>query len=228
MPAPLLTATDLRIVAGGRILADRVSLKLHAGERLALVGPSGCGKTTLLRTIAALSPVVRGKIVLRGQPPAAHGWPTYRRHVVYVQQRPAMLDASVGANLRRPFQYAANRREYPPDRARQLLETVRLDPAIRSEPARRLSVGEQQRVALVRALLIEPEVLLLDEPTAALDGSASDAVADLLADQSRARGLAMIVATHDTALAARLCPRQVDFAALAGEATTAAGRGVRT
>lgn len=172
----------------------RVSFSLESGQCVAIRGPSGSGKTTLLRAIAELIPKRSGEVRIHGQTASAIGYPQMRRRVVYVAQRPTMLDGSVGDNLRRPFEYGSANAPFDSSRADARLEALGLDGVLDRE-ARILSVGEQQRVAIVRASLVDPAVLLLDEPTSALDQDASAMVEALIAKE-RERGLAIVLVTH--------------------------------
>ncbi len=163
-----------------------------------LIGPNGSGKTTLLRVAMGLMPPSRGRVHLgrgRRSPPPA------RRAIVF--QRPVMLRRSVGAQhpLRacRPRTSPAAAHEA---RLGELLRLSALD-AWRSRPARRLSGGEQQRLALARALARDPSVLFLDEPTASLDPAATKAIEDIIRAVAT-RGVKVVMATHDLGEARRL------------------------
>jgi putative ABC transport system ATP-binding protein len=177
-----------------------------------MYGPSGCGKTTLFRTLCGLIDGAGGGVLLEGQAPEELGWPAFRRRVVLVSQQPGLIDLSVRENLARPFSYRSASTPFPEDTAAQWLERLGVPPTRWHEPAGTLSVGQQQRVALVRALLVEPAVLLLDEPTSALDDAAADSVEGLIAELCEARGLAVLTTSHDRARMNAWCSRQVDLA----------------
>lgn len=213
MSEPLLHIQGLSVEAGPEPLLEGVSFQLEPGQRLAVTGPSGCGKTTLLRVIAGLIDPSAGSVRLRGQSPEQIGWPAFRRQVTLVAQKPVMPDDTVANSLRQPFNYAAaNGAEFPQDQAKQWLERLRVDPGRWDQPARSLSVGQQQRACLVRALLVEPAVVLLDEPTSALDEQAMESVEDLLTDQADQNGLAVVVVSHSRSQAQRMCSQTVDLA----------------
>jgi len=144
---------------------------------------------------------------LQGQSPAGIGWPRFRRRVVLVDQRPALLPGSVLQNLARPFQYAIATSAFDPGRARRLLERLGLATDLLDQPARTLSQGEQQRVCLARALLLRPPVLLLDEPTSALDEAALAKSEQIVRELAERRGVAALIVTHLAAQAARWCDR---------------------
>lgn len=179
---PLLQARRLGFAIGGRRLWQDLDLVLHAGERLAVVGASGSGKTLLLRTLAGLEPMQTGELTFHDRPLAGWSMPTYRAQVVYVPQRPALPEGHVEAALQVPFGFRVHRHQrYPAKRARELLALLGRDEVFLQQRTERLSGGEGQIVAMLRALLIEPDVLLLDEPTASLDARAVGAIETLVA-----------------------------------------------
>lgn len=170
-----------------------VSLALDAGECLAVAGPSGGGKTLLLRAIADLDPS-EGTVSLDGADRAAMPAPAWRRKVTFVAAEPGWWAERVRDH------FAA------PTRSASLLERLGLRAGAMDWPVVRASTGERQRLALARALAREPRVLLLDEPTGALDGEATGLVEALLRERMAA-GVAVILVTHDRAQARRLARR---------------------
>src|SRR5574337_88222 len=177
----LLRARQLGFAVAGRTLWHDLDLTLRAGERLAVAGASGSGKTLLLRTLAGLEPVQTGELIFHNRPLAEWSMPAYRARVVYVPQRPALPEGSVEAALRVPFRFRAHRQQpFPLDRALKLLAMLGRDEKFLQQHTERLSGGEGQIVAMLRALLIGPEVLLLDEPTASLDARAVSAIETLV------------------------------------------------
>jgi tungstate transport system ATP-binding protein len=183
--------------AGGGPLVDSVSCAFQAGPRTIVLGPNGAGKSLLLRLCHGLIRPTAGEIVWQG---ARGRDPLPRQAMVF--QRPVMLRRSAAANL----SYALSVRGVP-RRARaaavaEALERTGLGRLAR-RPARVLSAGEQQRLALARAWALEPEVLFLDEPTANLDPAATAAVEDII-DAIHAAGTRVIMTTHDLGQARRL------------------------
>ena len=160
---------DVSFVAGGVTIVDRISLVLAAGSPTVLIGPNGAGKTTLLRLIMGLVPPTHGRVTWGGREDLA---PTHRAMVF---QRPTMLRRSAGGNIRHALAAAGVPRAKRKARAGDLCALVGLD-GLSDRPARKLSGGEQHRLALARALAKEPQVLLLDEPTASLAPAATKAI----------------------------------------------------
>jgi tungstate transport system ATP-binding protein len=180
-------------------ILDRISLALEAGPPTALIGPNGSGKTTLLKLAMGLIEPTSGRITRGGITQS----PPSRRAMVF--QKPAMLRRSTAGNV--AFALKAARR--PADRRtiEMLLDQVGLG-ACAPRPARRLSGGEQQRLALARALARNPELLFLDEPTANLDPSGTKAVEDIVR-QVAASGVKVVFSTHDLGQARRLASEVV-------------------
>jgi ABC-type iron transport system FetAB ATPase subunit len=208
---PVLRLSGFAVAAAGRRLLTDIDLELVGGELVALDGPSGCGKTTLLRAIVGLIDPDAGEVQLHGDCPGDLQWPCYRRRTILVAQRPTLLAGSVRENLTHPFRYRSVGTEFPAAKAADLLARIGLAPERLDQEARSLSQGEQQRVGLVRALLLEPAVLLLDEPTSALDEEAAAATEEIVSADARERGLAALIVTHLRQQAARWCQRTVDL-----------------
>lgn len=219
MSADLLSISSLAACAGDHRVIERVTLDVPAGKLIALKGPSGCGKTTLLRAIAALDDPADGEVRLEGRTPAELGYPLFRRRCPLVQQQPVLAEATVRENLARVFRYESARlgeheedHDLDEDTARELLEALRVEPSRYEQDARSLSVGQQQRVCLVRALLMGPKVLLLDEPTSALDADAVWATADMLRRFADERDLSALIVAHDVGRLAGMLDDVIDLA----------------
>ncbi|MCH7958644.1 MAG: ATP-binding cassette domain-containing protein [Candidatus Hydrogenedentes bacterium] len=206
---PLLQVEDFVVEAGDTLLIEGLSFALAPGEILGLIGPSGCGKSTLLKCIAGLRDPVAGRVTLDAKDPDGQNWPDFRKRVILVDQQPVLLEGTTEENLERPFQYQANADDYPTARAVSLLNSVRIGISKLRQSAVELSVGEKQRVCLVRALLLEPSVLLLDEPTAALDDLSGMSVEGLIREEVTKRRAAAIIVTHDRGQIRRICDREI-------------------
>lgn len=194
----------------------RVSTTIASGLVHALAGPSGSGKTTLLRGIAQLVEPVGGTVHVDGESPEVVGYPSFRRRVVYVDQRPAMMPGTVATNLAAPFAYKSARGTFDRKDARGRLVRLGLPAGILERDASKLSVGEQQRVAFVRAASVRPDVYLLDEPTSALDPDAAEALEAMLREDLDRRGAAALLVTHQSAQSERLASKVVALEALDG------------
>lgn len=219
MRATYTSPMDDVLLAGeglGRRVGDRWiwrgwSFALKAQERVALVGPSGSGKTMLLRAIAGLDPLDEGKLILDDRPAGTWSPSSYRARVMYLHQRPALLSGSVEDNFRRAFRLRTHRdRHYDQARARDLLEALGRAPSMLTQESSTLSGGEAQVLALVRALLLEPEILLLDEPTSSLDPATASMAESLVEDWLLGRPhRACLWTSHDAAQIDRVATRRL-------------------
>ncbi|WGW05539.1 ATP-binding cassette domain-containing protein [Tropicibacter oceani] len=198
LPPVLLQARGLRFCAGGRALIDGVDLTLRAGSRTVILGPNGAGKSLLLRLLHGLIAPDQGRVTWNDQPLSGQSC----RDQAMVFQRPVLLRRSVLANLRFALKARGIPRADRAARALEALDRARLTDRARS-PARVLSGGEQQRLALAVALAGRPRMLLLDEPTASLDPASTDAVERMMAE-ANATGIATVMVTHDAGQARRV------------------------
>jgi tungstate transport system ATP-binding protein len=192
---PLVFA-EARILAGEVPILDGVSMTFGAGAPSILIGPNGSGKTTLLRAAMGLLPLSSGRVTWGGREQAA----PERRAILF--QRPVMLRRSAAGNVRYALAAAGVPRAQRTARIEELLALVGLE-KFADRPARRMSGGEQQRLALARALACDPTLLFLDEPTASLDPAATKAIEDIIRTVT-ARGVKVILSTHDLGQAKRL------------------------
>lgn len=192
-----LALENVSFVAGGRAVVDSISCEIPAGDRTIIVGPNGAGKSVLMRLCHGLLQPTSGRVVWRG----ATGNATHRRQAM-VFQRPIMLRRSAIANI----EYALALQGLPSGersrQARDAIERVGLG-SLADRPARILSGGEQQRLALARAWALRPEVLFLDEPTASLDPGAAREVENAIT-AIHAGGTKIVMTTHNLGQARRL------------------------
>lgn len=193
LPRASLSVAGVTRHIGGRDVVDQVSFDVADGELVVIVGPSGCGKSTLLRAIAGLDPMTAGRVVLDGTDVTA--LPPEKRRIGLVFQDHALfphrrVDQNIAFGLTH-LDRAARRR-----RVDELLELVRL-PGVAKRYPHELSGGEQQRIALARALAPDPAVVLLDEPFASLDPSLRDDVRTDVVHALRNRNAAAVLVTHD-------------------------------
>lgn len=187
-----------------RMLLDNVDFDLHAtGAITAVIGPNGAGKSLLLRILAGLLRPTEGSVTWGGKPVGRDRI----RHIGFVLQRPVLLNRSAIANVEFALAIAGMGKALRRERARSALETARLLHVAKS-PANALSGGEQQRLALARALVLEPQCLLLDEPTANLDPISTEAFEIQLKTQ-RDAGTPILLVTQDVGQVRRLADRVV-------------------
>ena len=193
------------LMAGRTCAIDTLRLEIRRGAPVMVIGPTGAGKSSLLRLAMGLVTPTAGRITWSGRTAGTPG----RRAMVF--QRPTMLRRSAAANLDYVLATAGQPRAGRRDRVAALLQQVGLA-GLGDRPARRLSGGEQQRLAIARALAREPELLLLDEPTASLDPASTRAIETIIADAA-ASGTTVLMATHDLGQARRLAGRILFLAA---------------
>ncbi|MEM9554606.1 MAG: ATP-binding cassette domain-containing protein [Acidobacteriota bacterium] len=224
--------------AGVRWPWRHLHLRLEAGDRLAVVGRSGTGKTLLLRALAALDALDEGALRADGRTldeATRAAIPAHRARVLYLAQAPALLDdldgrtAHVLDNLRLPFALRVHAgKRFDRARAVELLAALERDESFLRARIVDLSGGERQIVAGVRALLLEPRVLLLDEPTASLDPQATASFERLIDqwltggsenDWADGNGRAVVWTSHDPAQLERVAARRLDLGADAPSGT---------
>ncbi len=216
----MVEVSDAGRKVGEHWIWRNLNLTVDPGERVAIAGPSGSGKTLLLRSIAALDRLDEGSIAIDGVPMAQWPMPRLRSTVLYLSQTPVMIEGSVEDNLRLPFTLEEHRQRSF-DRTVTERRLGRLDRASRflSAKALTLSGGEKQIVAFLRALQLEPKVLLLDEPTASLDPEQSANIERLVSDfLQEDHSRSAIWTSHDPTLLGRVTDRRIDLPP-AGEAS---------
>jgi putative ABC transport system ATP-binding protein len=197
----LFELDSVSLARAGRPVLRELSLAIEPGAT-AILGPSGSGKSTLLRLLNRLADPDEGVVRFHGDDLRELDPLELRRRAVLVPQLPAPVPGSVAENVR--YGPALRGADLDP---LDSLERAGLDPSYAERDAGRLSVGEQQRVMLARALALDPEVLLLDEPTAALDERAKEGVERTLAELS----CSTVLVTHERAQAERLADRVVEL-----------------
>lgn len=193
-----IDARQVVVARAGRVLLDRIDLSIDATGLTVILGPNGAGKTLLLRVLANLVQPDSGTVRW------ANGAPDRTRapRIGFVFQKPVMLRRSVIANVSYALSAVGVARRECASRSRAILALASLD-HLATTPARLLSGGEQQRLALARALATEPDVLFLDEPGSSLDPAAALAIEKLI-QTVHARGTTLVLVTHDIGQAKRL------------------------
>ena len=208
---------------GERTVWEDLSFEARSGEITAIVAPSGEGKTTLLKAINRLHEVERNGFWMRGTiraridgkvhdlyaPPIDPHW--LRRRIAYIFQSPVVLPMSIGANVAFGLKLAqVNDPVRTGERVRQALEEAALWDEVHArlwDPAGTLSLGQQQRLAIARALVLEPSILLMDEPTSSLDPAATARIESLLTHLKKSRTILLV--SHDHAQIDRVADRVI-------------------
>ncbi len=203
MTTPIYRIQGLKKEYEGRSVLDIEQLDIARGEVLAIVGPSGAGKSTLLRLLNFLETPTSGTLVYQEQITADKIPIRTRREVTTVFQRPVLLRAPVRDNVAYGLQLRGERGD---GRVTEMIARVGLSDLAHA-PAHKLSGGEMQRIALARALVIEPKVLLLDEPTANLDPYNVGLIEEIVAQNNREYGTTVVLVTHNVFQAKRLAHR---------------------
>ncbi len=184
-PPLMLSVRDLTVVLNDRRVLERVSFELSAGESLAVLGPNGAGKTVLLKTLLGLLPPASGSVV----------WDAGAR-LAYVPQK-IDADLHLPLTLRTLLESKARILRLPSSAAGRAAEAADIPAAVLRTPLGHLSGGQLQKSLIAFALLGEPDVILLDEPTASLDELAEAHVYELLRDLRERRGLTLVFVSHD-------------------------------
>jgi putative ABC transport system ATP-binding protein len=202
--APALEADRLSRAVVGKTLVDDVSVRVCAGEVMAVVGPSGAGKSSFLRLLNRLDEPTGGTVRLDGRDYRELAPRDLRRRVGMVMQSANLFPGTVAANV--GFGPLQRRETLLPGQIDALLERVGLA-GYRDRDVSHLSGGEAQRVSLARTMANAPETLLLDEPTSALDETSARRIEDLVLDIIHERRMTCVIVTHDTAQAHRIADR---------------------
>ncbi|MDI6718612.1 MAG: ABC transporter ATP-binding protein [Methanomicrobiales archaeon] len=204
----LITAREISKVYGEQNILKGVNLTVRKGEILGIIGPSGSGKSTLLRILDLIEPPTSGDLRVFGvnTREEEHRWLELRRRMGMLFQKPIVFNTNVYQNIALGLQYRRLNRAEIERRVKAALDSVGLSQYIKSR-ARDLSGGEQQRVALSRVLVTQPEILFLDEPTANLDPTSTATIEKIVRRLNREDGMTVVMNTHDMLQGQRLSNR---------------------
>lgn len=186
---------NVNLSKGGKEILKDINIEIAKGARISVVGPSGSGKSSLLRLLSSLDSPNNGRILYMGDDIENKEPMEYRRGIRYVFQKPYLFGSTVRDNL--TFCYNIVKCEPDYDRIYYLMDRFNMPHEFLDKNRDSLSGGEQQRIALVRSLLIEPKVLLLDEVTASLDIANSMLVEEYLIELNEKKDIATFLVTHD-------------------------------
>ena len=204
--SPVLRLHGVNVRYGDRVILDLPELSVAAGEVVAIMGANGAGKSTLLNVAALLQRPQTGEVWITGERATPRTSRRLRRATAMVLQEPLLFDVSVVANAASGLRFRGVRRQEAERRARQWLAEFGVC-HLAMQSARTLSGGEAQRTSLARAFAVEPQLLLLDEPFAALDPATREALLPELAARLRETRTAAVIVTHDVAEARALTNR---------------------
>jgi len=196
MDACAVLARDIKFKRGNRQILDVESFRLEKGEIMALIGINGSGKSTLVQTLALLQRPDSGKVFIQGEEVTPQNMLSLRRRMAVVFQEPLLLDTTVYNNVASGLLIRGHKKSEVHKPVMEWLARLGVDSLARSS-TRYLSGGEAQRVSLARALVLEPEVLFLDEPFAALDYPTKKALLKDFYDIIRATKISTLLVTHD-------------------------------
>lgn len=204
----LLELKNIAFAADKRQIIDDISLTVEQGDFISIVGPSGSGKSTLLKIIADLLPPDRGELRFRGESYTDYPPTELRQQIMMCFQTPYLFGETVAENLNFPFQV----RHEKPDRDKmiRLLNDFQLNESFLEKDVTTLSGGEKQRIALIRSLMYDPPVLLLDEVTASLDVENTEIVEQAIRDRHE-QGATILMITHNPAQSRRNANRLIEI-----------------
>jgi putative ABC transport system ATP-binding protein len=193
-----LTSLEFQNVSyshGGKDILHNLSLTVSSGDYISIVGPSGSGKSTFLKLCCHLISPTEGKILFHGKDMLQQGPTELRKKISYCFQEPVLWGSTVRDNLAFPYQIRSMKPDW--EKAAALLSDFSMDKSCLAQDIGGLSGGERQRVALVRTILFEPEILLLDEVTSALDAENTALVEKAVLGLNR-KGITVLWVTHNT------------------------------
>ena len=179
-------------------ILKEVNLSINQGEFIIIQGPSGSGKSSLLRVINHLQPHSFGEILMDGCPTNRSNIPLLRRQIGYLQQTPIMIPGSVLNNFQFPFRFHAGAGTRCPNEAelRQKMDELLLSNVDLNAEATTLSIGQKQRISLIRTTMLQPKMLLCDEPTSALDTESRELVEKRLITINHEKKISIVLVTH--------------------------------
>ena len=212
MERPVIEFQKVDMSFGPKVVLDQVSFSVARGETLAVIGPSGTGKSTVLKILIGLLKPLGGHVLIQGQPvenDTEAQWNQLRQHMGMVFQYSALFDSlDVGENVAFGLrQHTSMSEDAIQKRVKELLEAVGLAGNEHVYPAQ-LSGGMQKRVGLARALALQPDIILYDEPTAGLDPIMATNISQLILDTKKKLGITGVLVTHDMA-SAFLCADRI-------------------
>ena len=198
----LLTCNNVELVKHNQQILTAISFAIQHGDSIAIMGPSGSGKSSLLRLLNLLTSPTRGEIIYKNKNIQDYVPTELRRSIGYILQKPYLFGKTAEENLRYPYELHGLKPNF--SEINSYLKQVGLEQSILQKKNTALSGGEQQRIALIRSLLMKPEILLLDEVTSALDEENTLLLEKLLLHEQHLHHLTLLFITHNFQQAIRL------------------------
>lgn len=204
---PLLELKDVSQNKDGKGILSNITFAVEQGDSIGCLGPSGAGKTSLFRLLSMLDSPAEGDVFFNGKRLATYNPMLLRRQIGYLTQKPRLFGRNVKDNLFYPYEII--NQEPDKQEIQYYLDKVGFDVAILTKEIKGLSGGEQQRIGLVRLLLVKPQILLLDEFTSALDEETMRRVEELILLEKTKYNITVLFITHNIAQAKRLASKVI-------------------
>lgn len=195
LKSPILEAKNLHYEVENKKILEDINFTVDKGERVTIIGPSGSGKSTLLKLVGSLILPTKGEVLYAGKNIYDIKMTEYRQEVSYFFQNALLFGETVEDNLRYPYEIRSE--TFNQTKAEEMLENLQLDKSILTKSINSISGGEKQRVALVRNLLYQPKVLLLDEITSSLDAENRAIVKEHLKKLQSQDDITVLMVTHN-------------------------------
>jgi putative ABC transport system ATP-binding protein len=207
----ILECKNVSLIRNNQTILSNVSLTVESGDCVGIMGPSGSGKSSLLRLLNLLMSPTQGEIFYKDKNLSNYAPTQLRQKIGYVLQKPYLFGTTVQENLMYPYQLLGQPADL--DEIKGYFAQTNLPENMLEKKNTNLSGGEQQRIALIRSLLIKPDILLLDEVTAALDEENTKLLEKLIIHEQNRRGLTLLFVTHDPQQGKRLANKILSFIA---------------
>jgi putative ABC transport system ATP-binding protein len=201
----LMECTNIDLIKDNQTILTHISFPIQIGDSIGVMGPSGSGKSSLFRLLNLLMSPTKGQIFYKSKNIQDYPATELRRRVSYILQKPYLFGNTVQENLLYPYQLLKQKPNF--DEISSYLTKVNLPTTILEKNNNALSGGEQQRIALIRSLLIKPEIILLDEVTAALDEENTLLIEKLIINEQENNNITLLFITHNKLQAQRLAPK---------------------
>ncbi len=201
----LLECKNVSLIKNNQTILSNISFEVQAGDSIGFMGPSGSGKSSLFRLLNLLTSSTQGEIFYKNKNIEDYPPTQLRRSIGYVLQKPYLFGTKVEENLTYPYELSGQKADFT--EIHRYLDQVKLEKSILQKKNTALSGGEQQRIALIRSLLMKPEIILLDEVTAALDEENTLLLEQLMIHEQEREHLTLLFITHNVQQAKRVAKK---------------------